>query len=98
MDASRLLLRRGLHVPAIRPPTVKKGSARLRVVLSDAHSEDDVALLWPYGRNPLGPYRHKQVKEGSARLRVALSAAHSKEDVALLAAALFDTGALRNVK
>ena len=45
LRASAALHEQGLWVPAIRPPTVAPGTARLRVTLSAAHGIDDVARL-----------------------------------------------------
>lgn len=45
LRASAALADRGLLVPAVRPPTVPPGSSRLRISLSAAHSDQDVAAL-----------------------------------------------------
>jgi len=45
LELSAALEATGIWVPAIRPPTVPQGSARLRICLSAAHTEADVDAL-----------------------------------------------------
>jgi 8-amino-7-oxononanoate synthase len=45
LEAAATLRARGLFVPAIRPPTVPEGAARLRVTLSSEHTTADVDQL-----------------------------------------------------
>jgi 8-amino-7-oxononanoate synthase len=45
VEVSESLRQRGILVPAIRPPTVPQGTARLRITLSAAHSVADVQQL-----------------------------------------------------
>ena len=45
MALAEALWQRGFWVPAIRPPTVPQGTARLRVSLSAAHATTDVDAL-----------------------------------------------------
>ena len=45
LTLSSRLAERGLLVPAIRPPTVPHGTARLRISLSADHGTEDVTRL-----------------------------------------------------
>ena len=45
LRAAECLLRKGIHAPAIRPPTVPLGTSRVRIALSAAHSEKDIDAL-----------------------------------------------------
>ena len=45
LDLAQALWSRGLWVPAIRPPTVPRGTARLRICLSAAQTPDDIDRL-----------------------------------------------------
>jgi 8-amino-7-oxononanoate synthase len=45
MALADALWKRGIWVPAIRPPTVPSGTARLRITLTAAHTTSDVDAL-----------------------------------------------------
>ncbi|MGC6426515.1 MAG: 8-amino-7-oxononanoate synthase [Akkermansiaceae bacterium] len=45
LAASNRLLKKGLLVPAIRYPTVPRGTSRLRITVSAAHTEEQICLL-----------------------------------------------------
>lgn len=45
LDASNLLLQNGIHVSAIRPPTVPAGTSRLRIALNARHHPSQVDNL-----------------------------------------------------
>jgi len=45
LAAAATLRARGLWVPAIRPPTVPPGTARLRITLSSDHRAEEIVAL-----------------------------------------------------
>jgi 8-amino-7-oxononanoate synthase len=62
LAAAAQLRESGIHVPAIRPPTVPMGTARLRVALSASHTEAMVTSL----RNALERLPVHPMRTGSA--------------------------------
>jgi len=55
LNISQQLLNQGFHVAAIRPPTVPKNTARLRVTLRADHTEEDIERLISAVINMLHP-------------------------------------------
>lgn len=55
LDAARRLFELGIYIPAIRPPTVPRGTSRLRLTLSAAHTDDMVAELKRALRGVMAP-------------------------------------------
>jgi 7-keto-8-aminopelargonate synthetase-like enzyme len=45
LKLSQRLLKEGFFIPAIRPPTVPKGRARLRITVSAAHTKEEMEML-----------------------------------------------------
>ena len=45
LRAAASLREQGFYVRAVRPPTVPKGTSRLRICLSAAHTQADIAAL-----------------------------------------------------
>jgi 8-amino-7-oxononanoate synthase len=55
LAAAAALLERGVHIPAIRPPTVPAGTSRLRVALSSEHTDEMIDDLVEAVRAVAGP-------------------------------------------
>ena len=45
VDMSKLLYKRGILIPAIRPPTVPANSSRLRMTVMSTHTKEDLDSL-----------------------------------------------------
>ena len=45
VDMSKLLYKRGILIPAIRPPTVPANSSRLRMTVMSSHTQGDLESL-----------------------------------------------------
>ena len=52
VEAAAALLERGIFIPAIRYPTVARGKARLRLTVSAAHTDADLAQLLTALKSP----------------------------------------------
>jgi len=57
LEAQQMLEREGFLAIAIRPPTVPKGTARLRLAFTAQHPEDEIARLAATVRERILPMR-----------------------------------------
>lgn len=63
MAISRALFDGGVLAPAIRPPTVPKGTERIRLSISSSHTEEDLAKLFEIlkiVRTSMNDYQHRE--------------------------------------
>ena len=65
LAAAEGMFQRGLLVGAIRPPAVARGTSRLRITLSSAHTDQEIELLLSVlGELVAGPRRVKRPGDG----------------------------------
>ena len=77
MDLSSRLLEHGVFVPAIRPPSVPPGTARLRVTVTAAHTEEHLARAveaFAAARRGAGPRQPRRRPQGTRNDRRILGA------------------------
>lgn len=85
VEVANALFERGIFIPAVRFPTVPRGSARLRLTMTAAHTESDVAELLA-GLRSVGLIEGQCGSEASETVVGNLSPAHLHTDAPTCAA------------